>query len=346
MNSTPQAVELELQISVGKPVILAAPQLPDMNAALGWLAEHRQALRGILLRYGHLLVRGLPIDSAQDFAAVRDGFFEQRAQYKEKATPRRSFGNDIYSSTEIQSMHTIRMHNENSYTLDFPGKLAFCCIEAPNSGGATTVVDVRKVLAAVPAELAARFRKLGWLLARHFHGGAISLPWAVSFGTDDRDQVRAYCEQNMVTASWRPDEVLTTRQHRPAVIAHPVTEEEVWFNHVAFWSSHSLDEEMREVLEANYGADALPFETYLGDGSALTAEEVGALNRAYDLHTCRESWRKGDVMFVDNILCAHGRESFEGGRRVLVAMGEPISLADCPHTPAPRVVEATAALAD
>ncbi len=328
--------DLAPTIAPGKPVMVTAPALPDMAAAREWLAARRDALRSLMLVHGHFFLRGLPVASSEDFAVVRDALLAERAQYKEKATPRSSYGNDIFSSTDLPAIQAIRLHNENSYTLDFPGVLAFACLEAPHSGGATTIADVRRVLAAIPPTLAARFRKHGWLLARNYNQH-ISLPWTAAFGTEDRAHVQAYGEQQRVAIRWKPDDSLATTQRRPAVITHPVTNEEVWFNHVAFWNSASLDEDVREVLIDTYGADGLPFETYLGDGQPLTPDEVRQLNDAYDLATCRESWRPGDVMFVDNILCAHGRDAFEGPRRVVVAMGEPVSLSDCRPSPPPSI---------
>ena len=33
-------------------------------------------------------------------------------------------------------------------------------------------------------------------------------------------------------------------------------------------------------------------------------------------------WQHGDVLLVDNVLTAHGRNPFRGERKLLVAMGE------------------------
>ena len=56
------------------------------------------------------------------------------------------------------------------------------------------------------------------------------------------------------------------------------------------------------------------------------------LNEVYEANTVREPWQAGDLMLVDNIRTAHSREPFEGPREVLVAMADPVRLADCSPT--------------
>ncbi|WP_018791296.1 TauD/TfdA family dioxygenase [Salinispora arenicola] len=325
---------LHLCIAPDRPPVLGAPPLGDLASAEDWLAERRDAIRGELLRHGHLMIRGLPVATPADFAAVRDILLAERAAYKEKATPRSSFGDDVFSSTDLPPAQPIKLHNENSYTLDFPGVLLFGCLKAPAEGGATTVADVREVLATVPADLAGRFDEVGWLLNRSYHTTA-GLPWTTSFGTDDRAVVERYCADNLVGCHWVGEADLRTSQRRSAIVTHPVTGDRVWFNHAAFWSRWSLDVEIQEVLVDTYGDDALPFDTAFGDGEPLGEEQVRSLNEAYDGAIRRESWQPGDLMLVDNILSAHGRDAFRGGRSILVAMGEPVSLHDCAPTVEP-----------
>ncbi|MFJ7197785.1 MULTISPECIES: TauD/TfdA family dioxygenase [unclassified Streptomyces] len=333
-TALPQPTGLPVQCLPGKPPVLRTPRLAGQASARAWVVEHTEAIRTELLRHGHLLIRGLPIERQEHFADLRDVLVRQRAAYREKATPRSDFGADVYSSTDLPPVQPIRQHNENSYTLDFPGLLLFCCLDAPDTGGATTVADVRQVLKALPAGLVERFRATGWLLNRNYHAHA-GLPWQTAFSTDEREDVAEYCERNLIGHSWQGEAGLRTVQRRSALVRHPRTHEEVWFNHAAFWSRWSLDKDIRDVMEMTFGTDGLPFDTAFGDGSALTAQDVDALNEAYDSATRRESWQPGDLMLVDNILSAHGRDAYRGSRRILVAMGEPVALRDSSPTVSP-----------
>ena len=56
------------------------------------------------------------------------------------------------------------------------------------------------------------------------------------------------------------------------------------------------------------------------------------INKVYEANAARERWQSGDLMLVDNLRTAHGRERFEGPREVLVAMADALHLADCAPT--------------
>ena len=76
-----------------------------------------------------------------------------------------------------------------------------------------------------------------------------------------------------------------------------------------------------------YGEDGLPFNTRFGNGDAIGADVVQLINEVYEAHTVRERWQAGDLMVVDNVRTAHGREPFEGPREVVVAMADAIARA-------------------
>jgi alpha-ketoglutarate-dependent taurine dioxygenase len=250
---------------------------------------------------------------------------------KEAFASRRAYPGGVYSASKWPPSQPMCMHHELSYTLEFPGLLLFACLAAATDGGATAVADSPTVLDALPTELIKRFEREGWLLTRNYNED-IGASIAEAFGTDDRGAVESYCHANAIEFEWQPDGGLRTRQHRSAVVHHPLTGQRCWFNQIAFLNERTIDPEVREYLVDVYGADGLPFNTRFGNGDPIDEDIVQLLNEVYEANTAREPWQAGDLMLVDNIRTAHSREPYDGPREVLVAMADAVRLADCSPT--------------
>ncbi|MDW8805761.1 TauD/TfdA family dioxygenase [Streptomyces scabiei] len=315
-------------------IVLSSDSPPLLTVTPGepasqWAAGRREALRAAVAEHGSLLVRGLGLRDAAEAGGVFRGLADTLTVEREAFAPRRTYGDGVHAPTAWPSNQPMCMHHESSYALEFPGLLLFACLEAAGRGGATGVADAAAVLEALPTEVTERFEREGWLLTRSYNG-EIGASVAEAFGTDDRAAVETYCRAHSIDVDWRPDGSLRTRQRRPAVLRHPVTGRRCWFNQIAFLSEWTLDAEVRAYLVDMYGADGLPFNTRYGDGTPIGADVVETLNEVYEAHTVRRAWRPGDLLLVDNIRCAHGREPFEGSREVLVGLADPVRPAGFP----------------
>src|SRR5262249_19449186 len=146
-----------------------------------------------------------------------------------------------------------------------------------------------------------------------------------SFHTRDRGEAERYFLSREIEFDWKDGNRLRTRQVRPAVARHPVTGETVWFNHVAFWHVSGLEPALRQVMQEVLEEEDLPYNTYYGDGAPIMPSVIDEIRRAYDEETVTFKWQAGDILMLDNMLVAHGRNSYGGERKILVAMGEPFS---------------------
>jgi len=298
--------------------------------AARWAAEHRNALRAFVTEHGSLLVRGLGLRDATETEVVFRQFGSLMNEV-EAFAPRQRYAQGVYSSSKWPPNQPMCQHHELSYTFEPPGLMLFACLTAPTGGGATPVSDSPTVLDALPAELVERFERGGWLLIRNYNDD-IGASFAEAFGTEDRHAVESYCRANAIEFEWRPDGGLHTSQRRNAVVRHPLTGRRCWFNQIAFLNEWTMDPEVREYILDVYGEDGLPFNTRFGNGDPIGADVVQVINEAYEANTVREPWQAGDLMLVDNVRTAHGREPFEGSREVLVAMADAVRLADCSPT--------------
>jgi alpha-ketoglutarate-dependent taurine dioxygenase len=328
MSSSPPAALLDVDLRPGKPPILRAEAAGD---ATGWVAEHRDAVRAVVTEHGSVLIRGLSLRDEAETNAVFRRMATGLMTDRESFAPRRVYSDGVYSASKWPPNQQMCMHHELSYALEFPGLMLFACLRAPAAGGATAIADAPNVLDALPTELVERFEWEGWLLTRNYND-EIGASLTQAFGTDRRAAVESYCRANAIEFEWQPDGGLRTRQRRSAVVRHPVTGRRCWFNQIAFLNEWTLAPEVREYLVDVYGAEALPFNTSFGDGDPIGEDVIQLLNEVYQDHTVREPWQAGDLMVVDNIRTAHGREPFEGSREVLVAMADAVRLADCSPT--------------
>jgi alpha-ketoglutarate-dependent taurine dioxygenase len=328
MSSSSRAFLPDVDLQPGKPPMLQAEATGDPPS---WAAEHREALRAVIIEHGSVLVRGLGLRDAAEVGAVFRRLATGLMTEREAFASRRTYSAGVYSSSTWPQNQLMCMHHELSYTLAFPGLMLFACLRAPTQGGATTVADSPTVLDALPADLIERFEREGWLLTRSYND-EIGASFAEAFGTEDRSAVESYCRANAIEFEWQPDGGLRTRQRRSAVVRHPVTGQRCWFNQIAFLNEWTLAPEVREYLVDVYGADGLPFNTRFGNGDPIGEDVVQLLNQVYGANTVREPWQAGDLMLVDNVRTAHSREPFEGPREVLVAMADAVRLADCSPT--------------
>jgi alpha-ketoglutarate-dependent taurine dioxygenase len=328
MSSSSRAFLPDVDLQPGKPPMLRVEATGD---PLSWAAAHRQALRAVVIKHGSVLVRGLGLRDAAEIAAVFGRLASGLMTEREAFASRRTYSDGVYSSSTWPSNQPMCMHHELSYTLEFPGLMLFACLSAPTAGGATALADAPTVLDALPTELIERFEREGWLLTRSYND-EIGASWASAFGTQDRGAAERYCRANAIAFEWQPDGGLRTRQRRSAVLRHPVTGQRCWFNQIAFLNEWTLAPEVREYLVDIYGPDGLPFNTRFGNGDPIGEDVVQLINQVYEAHTAREPWQAGDLMLVDNVRTAHSREPFEEPREVLVALADPVRLADCSPT--------------
>jgi hypothetical protein len=231
-------------------------------------------------------------------------------------------GQRLWATPEWPADRDMCVHNVQSYASVVPATVAYACL-TPGTGGAILLCDGAAVLNRLPADLGRRLAAHGWLLTRTYRP-YVGLRWEHAFGTTDPAEVDAYAAANGVGAVWTADGALRTTQHCPAVVRHPSGGYPCWFGHVAFLNEWSLRAEEHDVLVGAFGVDGLPFQTWLGDGSRFTADEIDEIQAAQDAVTVEIPLTAGDVLVVDNIRMASGRRTFAGDRDVVTALGDPV----------------------
>ncbi|MBI6853245.1 TauD/TfdA family dioxygenase [Pseudomonas cichorii] len=317
-----QSMEVSQGSELTLPFIFQAPAAGDT-----WQA-HREQIQQVveaeLPRAGGVLFRGFAFEGEADFEAFACSFGHELLTYDYASTPRTKLNNRVYTSTEYPAHQVIPLHNEQSYSLNWPMKIWFHCVQASQVGGETPIADSREVYRQLDPVIRQRFADKRLMYVRNY-GNGLDLPWQQAFNTEDRAQVEQFCKASNIEFEWDEEGELSTRQVCQAVAQHPVSGEWVWFNQAHLFHISNLAPAVRETLISIVGEEGVPRNVFYGDGSPIELEALEHVRAV--LQRCQVSfpWQAGDVLMLDNMLVAHGRSTFQGARKVVVAMAEPAS---------------------
>jgi alpha-ketoglutarate-dependent taurine dioxygenase len=288
---------------------------------ISWAASRREALAALLVENGGILFRGFLPGGVAEFDRFIRALSDELLEYVFRSTPRTEVSDRIYTSTEYPAEQSIPLHNEMSYTRSWPRKIWFFSLQVAASGGETPIADSRKVFQTISPAVREKFGEKGVMYVRNY-GSGLDLAWQDVFQTRDRAEVEAFCRKSGIDFEWTGRDGLRTRQVCQAVARHPQTGEDLWFNQAHLFHASSIDPALREFLLAEIGEGELPRNAYYGDHSPLEEEHLAEIREAYARHQVIFPWQEGDILMLDNMMVAHGRQPYTGSRRVVVGMAE------------------------
>ncbi|MGF6848988.1 alpha-ketoglutarate-dependent taurine dioxygenase [Chitinophaga sp. W3I9] len=291
-----------------------------------WMKANKASFEADLIHHGGVLFRGFHISGPADFKEFMNCFNTDPLPYLFRSSPRKELSSstkNIYLSTTYPQERSINMHNESSYSRVWGKKIVFCCLKVAERGGETPLADSRLVLKSIHPDVVAKFRQTGVKYRRNLLEG-MGMAWQEVFQTNDKEVALNICRRNDITCTFKDQNDAVIEWVKPAVYRHPVSGEEMWFNHVFFFNKYSRYEELGLGVDDFLPDDYLSSDTFFGDGSIISYSQYCNIRDAYEKNKVVFPYQQGDVIFLDNMLTSHGRNPYVGERVIATAIIEAI----------------------
>lgn len=309
----------------------AADSFASFDGALAWFLDHRPVIDELVTTVGGVVLRGFPIHHASEFSQLAAPYPEPEFGYAGGATPRKGIEGRAYEATQLPPEGYLHLHQEMSYLPRWPAKLAFFSMVPAETGGATIIGDMRRFTQLVQGPFYDKVREKGIRYVRNFRspdwssGNATAdkyhRPWTEAFDTTDRATAERDITAMGMEFEWEGDS-LTVSNLSHGIVTHPETGEELWFNQLAGMAEtvESIGPERMELNAKVYADRPRPLVCRYGDGSPIDMDDIRSLYPKLLEVTVGFPWQHGDVMIIDNLNTAHGREPYTGKRDTQVAL--------------------------
>ncbi len=252
----------------------------------------REEIINLFKYYGVLLFRGFE-NSVDTFTEFTKSLSKDFRDYTGGVLNRRVINGDATVLSVNDFNEEIKLHGEMYYQPDIPLMVWFFCAHPAEQDGETILCDGRQFF----NELSSPLKKIFINKKLKYLGHLNKEAWQKRYKTDDLAVVVQTCKRKNLLMQINEDESIDLQYICPAIHPSRCGKYQTFIN---------------SLLPAKHRyKNRLCFD----DDSEITDDIVSELNEIAEKITTEISWKKGDILMVDNTRIMHGRRAFSDNQR-------------------------------
>ncbi|KAF2995023.1 hypothetical protein E8E14_003901 [Neopestalotiopsis sp. 37M] len=311
------------------------PTLDEAVEAIRQFSESGDIFRQVQHHGGALLIRGLPINTAEDYSKIAHAFGFPPHEEVGRPPLRTLLAKNVKTANEGPPELPIWPHNEYGWSTINPAWLTFSCLDVPESGGETPIISSVGLAASLNKHAPDFVHRLLEKGVKYLYRYGVE-DVASNTGTsvlgaygqhvqpgDDAATVRSKIESEVRRHSnrfeWYEDGSLSVTHIVPIIRIHTDTGLTTWFgNLTSAWGRSKY----HGATDPSYRGDDDSYHPppLYGDGTEIEKAYLDLALNVAESSQVLVSWEKGDVVLLDNYAVMHSRSPWAGKRTVLAAL--------------------------
>jgi len=306
--------------SDSKPLVYAfGSSKKNVKDLVDWVKIKKEEIITNLNIHGTILFRRFPVESDLDFDAFVNAFEMNNLDYRDtlsnavriNRTPR------VFTANESPPDVSIFLHHELAQTTVYPSHLFFYCEQPSDGGGETPICRSDLLLEKLEDEIPLFVKKCSELgvcytnimPSKKDQDSGQGRSWQDTLSVSDMISAETILKDLNYNWKWLDDDSLKVITcPLPAIRLLP-NGSKVFFNQLiaAFegWND-----------KRNKSEESISF----GDGSEISKEHMKKVCKLSDEISFDLSWKKNDMVIINNMMVMHGRKPFVGRRSILASL--------------------------
>lgn len=306
---------------------------------IDWARKHQREIAQAIQQFGAIVFSGFNFNKG-NFSEAFTAITGMPTQAYQGDSHRDEVSPQIYQSTALNNRIPPHQEIAGGYRKNMPQRIAFLCVTPSTEGtGKTLVVNVEKVSkeieALMPELWSSLSKKTLTYTARYLPENSWRTKWIrwlnpshatlkQRFGTENKQEIEKQCLEEGLTCEWDGGWAVISRKGIPATIQ--VNGKTLFCNaiHIDRMSPQLCGGWIPYILARillYHTTRSMQYDVQFDDGTQITRQDAGRVLNILKKHETGRSWKKGDLMILNNPTTMHAKTSHIGKREILVAMG-------------------------